>query len=198
MSLTRWAVTSFVGLIFASIFIGSLWIAPWIIEERQEAATFDALQRGGYVIYLRHADRAAGAKEPFNAESPLEAFSDCTKQRNLTDEGRKNASQIGATFRRMKIPVGRVVALPLCRTRETAQLAFGAAELDPHLYDARFVEKLFAEVPPSGNLVIVDTEDQVRQIAKINLRTGEAAVFEPLGAGGYRFVGKLDQGDFDS
>jgi phosphohistidine phosphatase SixA len=36
------------------------------------------------------------------------------------------AKQVGEAIRRARIPVGEVHASPLCRTRETAQLAFGA------------------------------------------------------------------------
>jgi hypothetical protein len=168
---------------------------PWMLSEREETRTFDLLRQGGYVIYLRHADRYRGPKEPFDANSPLAAFDDCTQQRDLTPKGRQEANRIGETFRDLQIPIGRVLALPLCRTRDTAQLAFGAAELDPHLYDPRYVAQLLGERPSRGNLVMVDSNYQIRKIAHVILQTGEAAVFQPLADGGYKFIGKLDQGD---
>jgi hypothetical protein len=170
---------------------------PWIGEEWQESKTFDAIQHGGYVIYIRHTDRSAGAKETLSANSPLGAFADCDDQRNLTAEGREDADKLGLVFRMMKIPVGQVIALPLCRTRQTAQLAFGTAALDPRLYDAHYVAQLFGVPPVAGNTVLVDTEDQVRQVAGIELRPGEAAVFQPEAGGAFKFIGKLDQGDLD-
>jgi len=53
---------------------------------------------------------------------------DCASQRNLTDRGRDHARAIGEAIRALEIPIGVVVASPLCRTVETATLAFGAAE----------------------------------------------------------------------
>ena len=197
MARSRMAVVAFASAICTVLGIASVWVVPLILSERHEAKTFEAIQQGGYVIYLRHADRSRGAKEPFNANSPIEAFMDCTNQRNLTAKGRENAAQIGVNFRSMKVPVGQVLALPLCRTRETAQLAFGEVELDPHLYDPNYVEHLFGEPPSRGNLMLVDTNYQVRKIAHVDLQPGEAAVFQPLSGGGFKFVGKLDQNDLD-
>lgn len=175
----------------------AFWLAPWALGELQETRTWEAVRHGGYVVYVRHADRHSGARETLGASSPLNAFADCAFQRNLTAEGRVDARNIGLAFQSMKVPVGRVIALPLCRTRETALLAFGKAELDPHLYDARYVRHLFTVSPDRGNVVIVDTEDQVRQVAGVNLKPGEAAVFRPTDRGGFKFVGKLDQDDLD-
>src|SRR5581483_11526007 len=194
---SRFVAVALAGAMSAVIGIASAWFVPRVLSERQEASTIAAIQHGGYVIYLRHADRSRGAKEPFDANSPVQAFMDCTRQRNLTAEGRKEAVQIGINFRSMDIPIGRVVALPLCRTRETAQLAFGQADLDPHLYDPKYVERLFAQPPGRGNLVLVDTNYQVRKIARVELQPGEAAVFEPLTDRGFKFIGKLDQNDLD-
>jgi phosphohistidine phosphatase SixA len=194
---SKWAMAAFVGTICAVVGVGAVWIVPAILSERQEAKTVEAIQQGGYVIYLRHADRSRGAKEPFDANSPVAAFMDCTHQRNLTAHGREDAVQIGVNFRSMKVPIGQVLALPLCRTRETAQLAFGEADLDPHLYDPNYVEHLFGQSPSRGNMILVDTNYQVRQIAHVDLQPGEAAVFQPRSDGGFTFVGKLDQNDLD-
>jgi hypothetical protein len=196
MSGSRIALIALAGALCVAFGIASVWTVRSILSERQEAGTIAAIERGGYVIYLRHADRSKGAKEPFDANSPLSAFMDCTHQRDLTAKGRAEAAQIGANFRALKIPVGQVLALPLCRTRETAELAFGTAKLDPHLYDPSYVAQLFGQPPVQGNMILVDTNYQVRKIAHVELQPGEAAVFQPQG-GGFNFVGKLDQGDLD-
>jgi len=194
---SRRAIIALAGIIGIAAPAGAIWLVPWELSERQEAKTLADVQQGGYVIYLRHADRSRGAKEPFNANSPLDAFIDCTDQRNLTATGRAHAGKIGVAFRTLNIPVGRVVALPLCRTRETAQLAFGAAELDPRLYDPTYVKALFSEPVDKGNLVVVDTKDPVYRIADIILQPGEAAVFQPKKGGGFMYIGMLDQEDLD-
>lgn len=91
----------------------------------------------------------------------------------LSAAGRDEAVRIGRAFQSIGVPIGEVFALPLCRTRETAELAFGRATLKAQLYDARFVSHMLADPPTEGtNTVLVDIEDQVRCVAGIPLRPG--------------------------
>jgi len=184
------------GLVAGAV-VGGLAVGGWALRgEMNEAAVEHAMANGGYVIYLRHAERQSGPKETFSAETPLADFSDCRGQRNLTPAGRNEAVRIGRSFQSLGVPIGEVFALPLCRTRETARLAFGSAVLETRLYDTGFVGRMLAEQPSAGtNTVLVDTEDQVRRLAGIELQPGEAAVFEPDGKGGFRYNGTLDQDD---
>jgi hypothetical protein len=175
---------------------GAAAVTPYLIGEAREAVIENHLTQGGYVIYLRHAERKAGPREPFDAGTPLAAFADCEKQRNLTAAGRGEAVRIGQAFQAFSASIGDVYALPLCRTRETAELAFGRARLEAKLYDPDFVGRLLAESPaPGTNTVLVDTEDQVRRVAGVALAPGEAAIFRPDGKGGFRYDGMLDQDD---
>lgn len=84
----------------------------------------DALRRGGYVIYLRHTSTDFGQND-----EGMTSFSDCKKQRNLTDQGRAEARAIGSTLRKLQVPVGTILASPFCRTVETARLAFGEPQV---------------------------------------------------------------------
>ncbi len=169
---------------------------PYLVSEAREALIERAMTKGGYVIYLRHASRLSGPREPLGADSPPAAFADCGKQRNLTAAGRGEAAHIGLAFQSFGVPIGDVYALPLCRTRETAELAFGRASLRAQLYDIAFVSRMLAAPPIAGtNTVLVDTEDQVRRVAGVKLAPGEAAIFQPDGKGGFRYDGKLDQED---
>ena len=56
---------------------------------------------------------------------------DCATQRNLTDRGRDHSRAIGEAIRALRIPIGAVLASPLCRTVETATLAFGSVQEAP-------------------------------------------------------------------
>jgi phosphohistidine phosphatase SixA len=173
-------------------------VGTFAFGEWREAQIVDDLTRGGQVVYLRHADRHRGAKETLNEYSPLAAFEDCKNQRNLTAEGREDAAQIGETFRRWNVPVGKVVALPLCRTRETASLAFGPdVILDAKLYSVDHLRKLVAQQPRQGNTILVGSEDQLFRLVGTKLKPGEAAVFRPDGRAGFRYLGDLDQDDLD-
>ena len=82
-----------------------------------------ALRAGGYVIYFRHADTDHSRQD----QRPVN-FDDCATQRVLSDKGRQNSRTIGEAIRALDIPIGPVLASPLCRTVETAVLAFGSAE----------------------------------------------------------------------
>lgn len=80
------------------------------------------LARGGVVIALRHA-LAPGTFDP-------EGFrlDDCSTQRNLDDEGRRQAVRIGQWFREQRLEPARVRTSPWCRCIDTANLAFGRAD----------------------------------------------------------------------
>jgi phosphohistidine phosphatase SixA len=79
-----------------------------------------ALKAGGVALVMRHA-----ITEP--QTDRVEEVGDCTTQRNLTDEGRDQARQIGRDVDELGVPVDEVLTSPLCRTTETAELAFGNA-----------------------------------------------------------------------
>lgn len=81
------------------------------------------LRNGGYVIYFRHT-----STDFSRDDARSQSDDDCANQRPLTDKGRDEARAIGAAIRDLKIPLGKVLASPRCRTMETAMLAFGRAE----------------------------------------------------------------------
>jgi len=90
------------------------------------------LRGGGVIIVIRHAatDRSQpDADERTGPDAGPVDFDDCSTQRNLTDEGRADARTIGEAVRELRIPVGTVWTSPYCRSRDTAELAFGRAEV---------------------------------------------------------------------
>ena len=152
----------------------------------------EALREGGFVVYLRHA-----ATDRSKEDDVVLDLDDCTTQRNLSPAGRDQARQIGRAFRRLAIPVDRVLASEYCRTRETAELAFGRATLEPALTgfpedgDAGYEERirqtksLLGDPPPAGtNIVLVAHVKNLEETAAISIEEGELAVFEPLGGAG--------------
>lgn len=80
------------------------------------------LRRGGVVLVLRHA-RAPGTFDP-----PGFRLGDCSTQRNLSEEGRAQARQLGAYLKSQQLTPARVRSSPWCRCVDTAELAFGSAE----------------------------------------------------------------------
>src|SRR2546421_11394919 len=101
---------------FLLFFTASAWAQPTADLVRQ-------LREGGYVLYMRHASTDFSQND-----SKMTSFEDCANQRNLTDKGRAEAREIGAHLKRLGVPIGEVLASPLCRTTETARLAFGKAQ----------------------------------------------------------------------
>ena len=107
--------------------------APPAVLGQQSAATplrgpelLAALRGGGYILYFRHTDT-----DHSQNDERMTSVEDCTTQRNLTDRGRDHARALGEVIRTLGIPIGAVLASPLCRTVETAMLAFGAAQKVP-------------------------------------------------------------------
>lgn len=146
------------------------------------------LRKGGYVIYFRHT-----STDFSRDDSRSKSDDDCDNQRPLTDKGREDARQIGAAFRELRIPLGKVLASPRCRTMETAMLAFGRADRapearggparpdDPERYAG--LRKLLSTLPePGQNLVISSHGNPFYATAGAPyLAEGEAAVIRPLG-----------------
>lgn len=93
--------------------------APAFVEQFASRAQVEALRNGGFVLYMRHGttDNSRADQVPVNLD-------DCSTQRLLNDEGRALARQVGEAMRRARVPIFEVVHSPLCRTRETAELAF--------------------------------------------------------------------------
>ena len=78
----------------------------------------DKLNDGGKLIFIRHA-YAPGSGDPSNFN-----LNDCSTQRNLSDEGRKQAEYIGEFFRNNHVIVDKVLSSEWCRCKETALIAF--------------------------------------------------------------------------
>jgi hypothetical protein len=73
----------------------------------------------GRVLMFRHA-LAPGTFDP-----PGFRLEDCSTQRNLDDQGRRQALQIGDWFAARQLRPVRVRSSPWCRCMDTARLAFG-------------------------------------------------------------------------
>ena len=159
----------------------------------------EALQEGGLVVYVRHA-----ATDRSKEDAGVIDLDDCSTQRNLSDAGRKQARGLGAAFRSLEIPVGDVLASEYCRTRETAQLAFGRVELEPKLTgfpnegDPGYAERvsatraLLGHEPPAGkNTVLVAHTKNLEAAAALEIDEGDLALFEPLGGDEFRHLGTL-------
>lgn len=92
----------------------------------QNEALWSALAAGGVAMLLRHAQTEPGVGDP-----PGFRIGDCSTQRNLSAEGRRQAERIGATLAARRIRIDRVLSSQWCRCLDTARLAFPAATVEP-------------------------------------------------------------------
>lgn len=160
------------------------------------AALVEALRKGGYVIYFRH---ATTDQSQLDTDTP--DLKNCAKQRNLNEQGRAEALAIGRAILSLRIPIGQVLSSQYCRARDTAMLAFGQAEISTDLTgfpnDLReeriaALRKMLSTQPNAGtNTVLVAHGFNITNTAGITIAEGEAAIFMPLGADGFRLVGRV-------
>ena len=73
------------------------------------------LEDGGKLIFIRHA-YAPGSGDPNNFN-----LNDCSTQRNLNEDGIKQAKNIGNFFKKNKIKIYKVFSSEWCRCKETAR-----------------------------------------------------------------------------
>ncbi len=98
------------------------------LDANSAETLIEELKNGGYIVYLRHAATEHGARDIERSD-----LSDCSKQRNLSQTGRVQATAIGRSMRHFGIPIGRVYSSPYCRCKETAELAFGDYSIENDL-----------------------------------------------------------------
>jgi hypothetical protein len=185
------------GLVAACLVFGLATAAFAIHQEVAEDDLIAKLQHGGYVVYLRHAQRYKGPPDALYPDSPPSEFADCTNQRNLTPYGIGEAALLGEDLRRAGIKVGTVIAHPECRARDTAMLTFGRAKLDVGMFDPEFIRNQLAIAPLSGtDNFLVGGENALRQIIGFQIDPAEMAIFQPDGHGGATLVGLLKADDW--
>ena len=161
------------------------------------AQLVEALRAGGYVLYFRH-----GVTNMSTRDSDRTSLANCATQRILSDEGRRQMTDIGKQFQRLHIPVDTVLASPYCRTIDTAKLAFGKVTIEQELEHtvtatesltrqrAAALSKLLAAEPRAGtNTVLAGHTGNLQEATGIwPSPEGVAIVFKPDGKGASSYV----------
>jgi phosphohistidine phosphatase SixA len=167
-----------------------------------------ALRGGGHVIVFRH-----GATYTDQADTDPLNPKNIDKQRQLNDQGRALARQIGEAMRKLQIPVGQVVTSHFNRAVETGTLlGFGAVTATADIAEGGLVvspnennrraaalKKLAATTPPAGtNMVLITHKPNILDAFGkdwFDVREGEATIFKPDGSG-YKAVARLQAADW--
>ena len=163
-----------------------------------------ALQRGGYVIVMRH------ASSPLTPPDPAQADPDNLQhERQLDEGGRASARALGAAFHRLRIPIGQVLSSPTYRALETARLAdltpphtypqLGDAgqsmALDPNGTRGGWLRGKVGQPPTAGtDTLIITHAPNIREAFPTDgadLADGEALIFRPDGRGGASLAARV-------
>lgn len=168
------------------------------------------LREGGFNIYFRHAATDwSQSDEVGKAEDWLSC--DSSRMRQLSAEGRQTSSNIGDAIRALGLPVGKVMASPYCRTVETAELMqLGAVEATTDVVNMRVADyfggrdtivvsaqtRLSTRPAVGTNTVIVAHGNVAQAATPVYPGEGEAVIFKPDGAGGFRYIARIAPHDW--
>ena len=166
----------------------------------RDLAIWDQLQGTnpkGYVLLMRHA-LAPGIGDPENFN-----VSDCSTQRNLNDEGRKDAREIGSWLKRRDVKIFRVESSRWCRAKDTAELLnigkvrpnknFDSLFRDPdpanNPQTAAIKKRIFNHRNTRGLLVLVGHSVNIQTLTGISLESGEGVLVRATPQGELKIMG---------
>ena len=148
-------------------------------NEIKSAALIEALRKGGFVLYMRHAETGVVTEK--------------CEQSNLSVVGEENSRQVGAALRELNIPIGAVRSSEPCRCGDTARLlGLGAVDITEDLnpvaprpgFDLGAArQKRLREIPATGtNTVLVShLHGSIKKEEWLHLEMAEVIVFRPDG-----------------
>ena len=168
----------------ALILLLSLSIQPSYASELLIWDKLSASSAKGYVLLLRHS-LAPGVGDPENFK-----LGDCSTQRNLSQEGRDDAAEIGAWIKRQKVKIYRVESSRWCRARQTAKLLdigkvklnknldslFRESNLESHPQALKTKEQILNHRDKSGLLVLVGHYVNIAALVGVGVDSGEGVI----------------------
>lgn len=151
----------------------------------------------GYVLLMRHA-LAPGIGDPENFN-----VNDCSTQRNLNDEGRTDAREIGSWLKRRDVKIFRVESSRWCRAKETAELLdigkvrpnknFDSLFRDPdpanNPQTAAIKKRIFNHRNTRGLLVMVGHSVNIQTLTGTSLESGEGVLVRATPQGELKILG---------
>ena len=172
------------------------------------------LKQGGYVLVLRH-----GATDSQKDVYPF-VFDDMKKQRQLSDQGRQVAREMGAALKTLGISIGQIYSSKLNRAVETGSLMFGAqiipvneltdsgaggasAMANPNGSNAKVgnaIRALVNKAPAIGtnNLLITHKTNIADAFGKelADVKEAETLIYEPNPTGPPTLVGRVQASEW--
>ena len=168
----------------ALILLITLSIQPSYASELLIWDKLSASSAKGYVLLLRHS-LAPGVGDPENFK-----LGDCSTQRNLSQEGRDDAAEIGAWIKRQKVKIYRVESSRWCRARQTAKLLdigkvklnknldslFRESNLESHPKTLKTKQQILNHRNKSGLLVLVGHYVNIAALVGVGVDSGEGLI----------------------
>lgn len=171
-------------------------------QELQGKALVNALQHGGYVILMRHANSPRDLPTAQTADPE-----NVNHERQLDEEGRTTAVAFGKALRDLKIPIGKVFSSPTYRALEMVRYSkLPNAQATPEIGDngtsmqltkesqAAWLQKQAADFPSGTNTIIITHQPNISGAFPqwaTGLAEGEALILASDGKGGARLVARL-------
>ena len=160
----------------------------------------ESLKQGGYTIFFRH--ERTTMTEILRDRLPYN-FENCEGQRMLSPAGIASSQETGLAFKILNIPIETVLTSPICRSKDTAQLAFKQVKVTNQLMVQNAVLKRTKEDvdrdfkalvnqphSPNQNIVLIGHLGNVMPIKELPSE-GEAIVLKPDGKLGVTVVGRI-------
>lgn len=179
--------------------------APGFVEKPASPELLAEVRQGGFVLYMRHGNTDNSRPD----RVPSVDLKDCSTQRPLNEEGRKVAAAVGKAIRNARIPLGEIFHSPLCRARESAQLAFPdrvatlqeevnllytanmtTAEKQPNLATTRHLLSL-PVAAGSNRVVVAHAPNMADLIGYFVKPEGTVVVIKPLGDEQFEYVASI-------
>jgi phosphohistidine phosphatase SixA len=182
--------------------VSAMMISPTTAQTLSGKALMEALQKGGYVLVLRHANSPAQPPDRANADPE-----NARLERQLDMAGIESARAMGAALIKLHIPLSVGISSPSFRARQTAKYAkinyVSAAELDEgptgmaasaEKMRADFLRAKANEKPPAfDNKVLISHAPNIMSAfgkEAEGIASGEMMVFKP-GPGGPSLVARV-------
>lgn len=152
-----------------------------------------ALTQGGHAILVRHAKIGGHTKALV-----LDLGGNCANEENLSAEGRAQAIRLKSMVDKLGIVFDQVLTSPYCRAKDTAQLAFGRATVEPNLLAlengtqeqgqerTKAITELLTRHAGKGNVALISHRPNIDAITLELVEEGEAVVAR------IQFNGELD------
>ena len=201
MACNRLAVLSVIAVL--------LFTVPTLAQSRpSDVELAQMLTAGGHVIVLRH-----GATHADQADTDPLNHDNIGKQRQLNAKGEEAAKDLGAAFKQIGVPIGKVITSHFNRAYQTAKLAgFDNVEKSIDITEGGLVvspdennrraaafRNLASTVPPAGTnvLIVSHKPNTIDAFGKdwFEVKEGEATIFKPDGTG-YRVVARVQMDEW--